>query len=286
LEEIDFNLNIAIVGLGLIGGSFAMALRQHLKPGQICGIDIDERTVNDALEMGIIDKGFTSGEIALREADLIIIALYPEETIGFVKNNIGNFKKGAVITDTCGIKIDILEQINSFLPDEMDFVGGHPMAGKETKGLQSACIDLFKDANYIITPTPRNKEKNVRLIKNVAKAIGCKNIVSLLPEEHDRIISYTSQLPHVIAVSLMNSDITEDNIGLFTGGSFKDATRVADINTRLWSQLFTLNSKNLLDEIERFEESIKKMKKAIEAEDVNALNNLFNEASVKKCRMV
>lgn len=285
MGDIDFDFKIAVVGLGLIGGSYAMALRE-LKPREICGIDLDENTLQTALEMGIIDKGYKSGETALSEADLVVIALYPKETIEFVKNNLCYFKKGAVITDTCGIKVEILEKIDVILPKGLDFIGGHPMAGKESKGLRAASKDIFKDANYIITPTESNKENNIELIEKMAKAIGCKHVVKITPEEHDKIISFTSQLPHVIAVSLMNSKITDNNIGLFTGGSFKDATRVADINPLLWSQLFSLNSKNLLDEIESFEENIKKIKDAIESEDNRTLTNIFYNASVRKCRMV
>lgn len=285
MDEWDFDLNIVIVGLGLIGGSYAMALRE-LKPRQICAIDMDERVLDKALKMGVIDKGCKNGASLLREADLVIIALYPEETVEFVKNNIGNLKKGAVITDTCGIKNGVVEKVNSFLPQDLDFVGGHPMAGKESKGLQAASKDIFKEANYIITPTERNKKENVELVEKMAKSIGCKNIVCVAPEEHDRIISFTSQLPHVIAVSLMNSNMADNNIGLFTGGSFKDATRVAAINSMLWSELFTLNSEKLIDEIEKFEESIKKIKKAIKSEDKHTLVNIFKDASVKRRKLI
>lgn len=285
MDECDFDFNIVIVGLGLIGGSYAMALRE-LKPRQICAIDMDERVLKEALKMGIIDKGYKSGEKALKEADLVIMAIYPEETVKFVKDNIKNFKRGAVITDTCGIKIGVVEKINSFLPQGLDFIGGHPMAGKETKGLKAASKDIFKDANYIITPIKRNRKENINLIERMGKAMRCKNVVSITPEEHDRIISFTSHLPHVIAVSLMNSNITENDIGMFTGGSFRDATRVAVINPMLWSQLFTLNSANLIDEIERFEESIKKIKRAIKLEDKNTLNNIFKNASLKRRKMI
>lgn len=277
----NFNINIAVVGLGLIGGSYAMALRK-LNPKKICGIDMDEEVLEQALKKGIIDRGSKSGESILKEADLIVIALYPQQSIDFIRENIHNFKNNALITDTCGIKTGIINEVNSFLPQHIDFVGGHPMAGKEAAGLQAASEDLFKGANYIITPIEKNKKENIKFIEQTARAIGCKNVVSVSPWEHDRIISFTSQLPHVIAVSMMNSDNSKDNISMFTGGSFKDATRVAAINSTLWSQLFTLNAQNLIDEIERFENSIKEIKRAILSEDISTLEYIFNNASLNK----
>ncbi len=288
MEDSDFkglNMKIAVAGLGLIGGSLALGLKK-LNPQEIIGIDKDGNILEKALQDGIIDRGSIEGGELLRDADLIIVALYPRDTVEFIKKNIHNFKKNAVITDTCGIKAGIIDEVISFLPEDIDFVGGHPMAGKETKGFNSASADLFRGANYIITPVERNKESSIKLIEKTARAIGCKNVVSISPVEHDRIISFTSQLPHVIAVSLMSSGILEDNIGLFTGGSFKDATRVAAINSILWSQLFTLNAENLIDEIEKFENSINEIKKAILSEDKRALEDIFNNASLNKRRMM
>jgi len=285
LDEYDFNFNIVIVGLGLIGGSYAIALKE-LKPHQICAIDMDQRVLDEAIKMGIIDKGFKNDTSILKEADLVIIALYPEQTVEFVKNNVNSFKKGAIITDTCGIKFGVVEKINSFLPQHLDFIGGHPMAGKESKGLQAASKDIFKDANYIITPTEKNKKENINLIKKMAKAIGFKNIVSVTPEEHDKIMAFTSHLPHVVAVSIMNSNIVDNNMGLFTAGSFKDSTRVANINSKLWSELFMLNSESLVAEIEKFEKSIREIKEAIKSEDKEELINILKSASEKKRKMV
>lgn len=285
MDEGDFDFNIVIVGIGLIGGSYAMALRK-LNPSSICGIDVDENSLKEALNMGIIDQGYTEGRIALKKADLVIIALYPEETVTFIRNNIDNFKNGAVITDTCGIKEGLIEDVNSFLPENLDFIGGHPMAGKESRGIKVASKDIFKNANYIITPSLRNHKENIMLIEKMARAIGCKKVMSITPKEHDRIISFTSQLPHVIAVSLMDSDLTENNIETFTGGSFKDATRVAVINSALWSELFLLNSDNLIAEIEKFEESIKKIKNAIISEDKNTLKDIFKNATANRKKMI
>lgn len=280
-----FGINIAIVGLGLIGGSYAMALRE-LKPKSITGIDRDADVIDEALSRGIIDCGITEGKEVLKEADLVIVALYPVETVEFLKNNVQFLKKGAVVTDACGVKRDIIEKVGDFLPEHVDFVGGHPMAGKEKTGLRAAAKDLFKGTNYILTPVTRNKKENVRLVEKMALAIGCKNVVSITPEEHDRVISLTSQLPHVIAVALMNISLSENNIGLFAGGSFNDATRVAAINSVLWEQLFIMNSENLLDEIEKFEESIGRLKSALRDCDKKTLDNIFSSASANKRKMV
>ncbi|MBC2582018.1 prephenate dehydrogenase [Clostridium sp. DJ247] len=285
MEDYDFNFKITIVGLGLIGGSYAMALRK-LGPLQITAIDMDDDALDEALDMGIIDAGYKDGKVALRDADLVIIALYPEQTIKFVQDNIDNFKKDAVITDTCGVKMQLVEKINSFLPPYLDFVAAHPMAGRESQGLKAASEEIFNNANYIITPNERNKEENIKLVDKMARAIGCKNVVYITPEEHDKIISFTSQLPHVIAVSLMTCHTEEDNIGVFTGGSFKDATRVAVINSALWSELFKLNSDNLVEEIEKFQQSMEEIKNAIKAKDMDTLNSVFNNATAKRRKMI
>ncbi|MBP1743271.1 MAG: Prephenate dehydrogenase [Firmicutes bacterium] len=281
----DFGINIAIVGLGLIGGSYAMALRE-LNPKSIIGIDKDPGVIGEALSSGVIDSGSTSGSEALKDANLVIMALYPKESVEFLKKNVRFLKKGAVVTDSCGVKKDVIEKVCDFLPEHVDFIGGHPMAGKEKKGLRASDKNLFKGTNYILTPIARNRKENVKLVENMAVAIGCKNVVSITPEEHDRVISLTSQLPHVIALALVNSCLSETNIGLFAGGSFSDATRVAEINSTLWSQLLLMNSENLLEVIEKFEDSISRIKSALRDRDKEALDDIFISASTNKRKMV
>jgi prephenate dehydrogenase len=286
LDDSDFKLNIAIVGMGLIGGSYAMALRS-LTTEQIIGVDNDKNALESALNMGIIDRAYENGGSFLKKIDLIIIALYPKDTIKFVKDNFKYLKSGAIITDTSGIKQCVVSEINSFLPQYLEFVPGHPMAGNEFKGIAGASKDIFKDANYIITPTAKNTSRGIDLIGKMARKIGCSNVTCISPERHDRVITFTSQLPHVIAVSLMNSqDQNEENIKSFTGGSFRDATRVAQINTSLWTELFTMNSDILVEEIEKFEESINLLKKAIISKDVDSIKNIFEKASSSRRELV
>ncbi|PRR72865.1 prephenate dehydrogenase [Clostridium thermopalmarium] len=278
------DLNITIVGLGLIGGSYALALRE-LNPKKLYAVDIDEDTIKLGEERGIIDKGFLSPEIPLKESDLVIVCIYPKSIKKFIKDNMDNFKSGAVITDTVGIKKDFAQDINSILREDIDFIFGHPMAGREFTGLGYASKEIFKGANYIIIPTERNKKENIRLIENIAKDMGFKHIEKVSVEKHDEAIGFVSQLPHVIAVSLVNSDNLEVDTGKFTGDSYRDLTRIARINTKLWTELFIGNRKNLINHIERFEKNIADIKHALINEDTEALGNILNRASKKREEM-
>lgn len=278
MDEFDFN--ITIVGLGLIGGSFAMALNK-LKPKNVWAVDIDEDSIKIAKSLGIIDEGYLQHEIPLEDSDIVIMCLYPELTIKFIDDNINYFKSGAIITDTAGIKSKIIERINSFLRKDLDFIGGHPMAGRESKGIKFASKDIFNHANYIITPTDRNKKENIEVLENIIRNIGCKNIVKVSSKKHDEIIAFTSQLPHIIASALVNSDI-EENTNLFIGGSFKDATRVANMNTQLWLEILMDNSKNIVEKINIFEENLSNIKNAIINKDIDSLEFIFEKGKFKR----
>lgn len=272
--EIDFN--ITIVGLGLIGGSYAMAIRD-LYPKNLWGIDTDENVINIAMGKGIIDKGYLDPAEALKNSDLVIMCLYPQFVSKFIKDNMNNFKHGAIITDTAGVKNNIINDINSFLRKDLDFIGGHPIAGKEFKGIESASKEIFNDANYVITPIEKNKIENINIVENIAKMIGVKNIIKISPEKHDEIIAYTSQLPHAIAIAIINSNI-DKNVENFLGGSFMDATRVANINSELWQELLLTNKKELIKKIEIFEGEINKIKEAILDDDKDFLTTMLNNA--------
>lgn len=278
MKELDFK--ITIVGLGLIGGSLAMSLRD-LNPQKLWAVDIDENVLKDAEKLGVIDKGYINSEIPLKESDLVIISLYPDLAIKFIKENINNFKSNAIITDTAGTKEKIVEEVNSFIRNDLDFIGGHPMCGSECKGFKNASKNIFKEANYILTPMDKNKEKNINVLEKIINDIGCKNIVKVSPKKHDTIIAYTSQLPHVLATTLINSN-QEENANLFIGGSFKDATRVANINTDLWPNLIIENKENIINQLKNFEENINDIKNAIINEDVKTLKEIFDKGSAKK----
>lgn len=274
------SLNITIVGLGLIGGSYAMALKE-LNPKNIWAVDIDEHTLKKAEELKVINKGFTSGKMPLKDSDIVIICLYPSLTSKFIIDNMNEFKNGAIITDTAGIKEEVMNEIIVHLRDDLDFIGGHPMTGREFKGLDFATKDIFKDSNYIITPTSKNKEENIKLLEYIIKRIGCRNIVKITPKKHDEIVAFTSQLPHVVASALINSNLIDNN-NKFIGGSFRDITRVAYINCELWPELLISNSENLMHQIKLFEENIERFKTAIMKKDIDLLRAILKEGSLKR----
>ncbi|WP_084117197.1 prephenate dehydrogenase [Clostridium acidisoli] len=262
-----------------------MALKEELNPKNLWGVDIDAKTIETAKNMGIIDDGFKDAKIPLENSDIVIVSLYPELAIDFIKSNIQNFKRGAVITDTSGIKGKVVGEISSCLPDYLDFIGGHPMAGREAKGLSYASKDIFKNANYILTPTEKNKSENLALIKNIALTIGCSNVVSVDPESHDKIIAYTSGLPHLIAVSLVSCNNFGNTQKSFIGGGFRDTTRIAEINPDLWSELFISNKNNIIEQIDKFQSNLSILKTAIENEDMIKIKEIFDSASKKRSEL-
>lgn len=274
-------MRIVVVGLGVIGGSFTMALKEK-GYDDVYGIDTNEETLVKAKNLGLIKEGFTSGEEIVRSADLIIMSLYPRLVKKFINDNKDNFKDGAVITDATGIKKMFIEHIVNILPDNIDFVFGHPMAGREKKGIDFATSEVFKGANYILTPVDRNKEENLKLIENLAYEIGFKRVRRITPEYHDEMIGFTSQLPHALAVALVNSDVEGRDTGSFIGDSYRDLTRIANINEDLWSELFLGNKENLLMSIQNFEDELDKIKYAIKDNDMDSLKELFIKSTKRR----
>lgn len=274
-------MKIVVVGLGVIGGSFTMALKEA-GYDDVYGIDTNEETLAKAKNSGLIKEGFTSGEIVVKDADLIIISLYPRLVKKFITDNKDNFKDGSVITDATGIKKLFIEHIVNILPDNIDFVFGHPMAGREKKGIDFATSEVFKGANYILTPVARNKEENLKLIEKLAYEIGFKRVRRITPEYHDEMIGFTSQLPHALAVALVNSDVEGRDTGSFIGDSYRDLTRIANINEDLWSELFLGNKENLLKSIEDFETELDKIKNAIKEDDTGSLKKLFIKSTKRR----
>ena len=274
-------MKIVVVGLGVIGGSFTMALKEA-GYDDVYGIDINEESLEKAKKLGLIKDGFTNGQEIVKSADFIIISLYPRLVKQFIIDNKDNFKDGAVITDATGIKKLFIEDIVKILPENIDFVFGHPMAGREKKGIDFASSQVFKGANYILTPVARNKEENLNMIEDLVYKIGFKRVKRITPDYHDEMIGFTSQLPHSLAVALVNSDVEGRETGSFIGDSYRDLTRIANINEDLWSELFLGNKENLLKSIENFEVELDKIKDAIKNDNKETLKEIFIKSTKRR----
>ena len=274
-------MKILIVGLGVIGGSYAMALKEAGYE-EVYGIDNNLDTLKKAEKLNIIKKGYLNPKEILKEIDLIIISLYPRLVKNFVLENKEYLKHGAIITDATGIKEHFIDDILNILPKGVDFIFGHPMAGREKKGIDFASKEVFKGANYLITVTSYNKEENIKLIEDLALNLGFKKVKRISPDYHDNMISFTSQLPHAIAVALINSDEEGRDTGSFIGDSYRDLTRIANINEDLWSELFLGNKENLLKSIESFLVEINNIKKCLLDEDQAKLKQLFIKSTKRR----
>ena len=274
-------LSFAIVGLGLIGDSYAKALRL-LGAKQILGMEHNEATLAQAQAMGIIDVGMTAVDERLAQADVVICAIYPEAIASFIKSNVEHFKADVLITDVAGIKNNMIAEVQAALSPGMEFISGHPMAGRQSSGLGMAEAAIFHNANYIIVPEKGNSEAAICWLETFAKALGCKNTVRVTPEEHDRTIAFTSNLPHVTAVALMDSASYNEKTKYFVAGSFRDGTRVADINPELWCALFLANKDKVADEIEKYMEQLELWRKALRAGDGETMKELMRTSAARR----
>ena len=280
-EEPLRDLTFAIVGLGLIGGSYAKALR-NLKVRKILGMDISHGIARACLNANMIDEVVEEGGRNLKEADVIICSVYPEAVVGFVRQNVQNFAEGMLMTDATGVKGTMPREIQELLPEGCEFISGHPMAGRQGSGLGMSDAAIFNNSNYIIVPTEKNTPEAVSWLEDFAKALGCARSVKVSMEDHDKIIAYTSDLPHITAVALVNSASYNENTQYFIAGGFRDATRVADINPDLWSDLFLSNRDNVIAEIENYQSQLERWKKAIVENDRETLKKIMREAGPRR----
>lgn len=273
-------MNIGIIGLGLMGASFAKRLSPQ-KDKTIYGIDQNEQTIQTALELNIIKEGSTNPGKLIKECNLIILALYPTMIKPWIVENQQYLESGTILMDISGVKTNIVEPVQAILREDLELISIHPMCGRESRGIDFAQADIFDNANYIIVPTDKNTPKAIEAAKQLGKDLRVKNISILSCEEHDRMIGFLSQLTHVIAVSLMN---THDNSHLveYTGDSFRDLTRIATINEDLWSELFLLNKDILLDEIDQFLDATKHFRDSLEKEDIDEMKRLFIQSTNRR----
>lgn len=275
-------MKIAIIGLGLIGGSMARRLR-GFHDCTIAAYNRTKESLDIAMSDGVIDEAYSNPGDAMDNADLIIMCLYPQLNIDFVRENVDRIKSGAVITDVTGVKGFIIKEMQKILPETVDFIGGHPMAGREVGGYKSSTDTLFDNAPYIITPDRTNSPESIKLVRDMAKYIGCREVVTTTPDEHDSIIAYTSQLMHIVAVALCENPLLERSSS-FAGGSLQDCTRIAVINEKMWSELFIENKEHLAYRITEFQECLETIKQATLNGDRDELEKIMKHATEQKLK--
>lgn len=274
------NRKILIVGLGLMGGSYARALKRL--GYYISAIDANMESVQYALENGIIDDGSDVPDKAIiQEADTIIFALYPGKICRWISDNQPIFKSGIIITDVTGIKGNIVYDIQDILRDDVEFIAAHPMAGRELSGVENSDDRIFRDANYIVVPTEKNTPEAIEWCSNLGQILGCRKVSVLSPEEHDRMIAYVSQLTHCIAVSLMTCH-DDPAIADYTGDSFRDLTRIARINENMWTELFFMNKDALLKEMDAFIDEFLSIRDNIKNENAAALKEKMRTSTRRR----
>lgn len=278
--KFDKNTKILIVGLGLIGGSYAQALKS--KGFEVGAMDLKESSIAYAKENGFISHGKSVIDPEyIGSFDMLVFALYPHTFISWLEENQKYIKSGALLTDVTGVKKSIVYKVQDMLRSDLEFIGAHPMAGREVSGVENARKEIFLDANYIVTPTDKNTPGAIEICKKLGEILGFKRISELTPESHDEMIGFLSQLTHCIAVSLMVCKESKHLVD-YTGDSFRDLTRISRINDEMWSELFLLNKDELLEQMDLFSEKFSLLRDSIANDDVSAMRQMMKESTERR----
>ena len=277
---VDISKKILIVGLGLLGGSYAKVLRRF--GFHISAITLEQSSIDYAIKENIIDEGSTElDERIIGEADLVIFALYPHVFVEWIEKNQGLLKSGALITDVTGVKGSIVYKIQDILRKDIEFIAAHPMAGREVSGIENSSDKMFIGANYIVTPTEKNTPEAIETCLELGRLLGFSNVTTLTPEEHDEMIGFLSQLTHCIAITLMTCN-DKENMEKFTGDSFRDLTRIARINDLMWSELFVANKDALLAQMNLFIDKFSDLKRMLENEDIDSMREMMRHSTQRR----
>lgn len=277
---VDISQKILIVGLGLLGGSYAKALKRF--GFHISAITREQSSIDFALRENLIDEGTTQlDERMIGEADLVIFALYPHVFVEWIEQNQRLLKSGALITDVTGVKGSVVSKVQSMLRPDIEFIAAHPMAGREVSGVENSTDKMFAGANYIVTPTEKNTPEAIQTCIELGRLLGFSNVVTLSPEEHDEMIGFLSQLTHCIAITLMTCNDKED-MEKYTGDSFRDLTRIARINDLMWSELFVANKAALLKQMNLFLDRFEELKGMLETEDIDGMRAMMRRATERR----
>lgn len=274
------DVKFLIVGLGLIGGSYAQALSDL--GYEVGAVTRSQKSIDYAVEKGIISHGTT--EVTreyVSQFDIVVFSLYPNVLLDWIDKYQEYLKLGALLTDVTGVKVPVVYKIQKALRPDLEFVGAHPMAGREVYGVENADKNIFRNANYIVTPTDKNTKEGIDACKSLGKILGFKTIAELSPEKHDEMIGFLSQLTHCIAVSLMTCKESEHLVD-YTGDSFRDLTRIAKINEDMWCELFLLNKTELLSQMDLFIDKFKELKSSIEESDTEKIKSIMRTSTKRR----
>lgn len=278
--KLNKQMNILIVGLGLLGGSYAKGLTE--KGFKVSAINDKQQAIDYALDKGIIEYGTVNVEESLvGQADLVIFALYPHIFEEWIKNYQHLLKSGAVITDVTGVKGCIVDKIQGMLRDDVEFIAAHPMSGRETLGVENSNTEMFEGANYIVVPTEKNTRDAIELCIDLGKTLGFYQVSELSVKSHDEMIAFLSQLTHCIAVSLMCANNNPDLV-YYTGDSFRDLTRIAKINDEMWSELFLDNKDALLREMDSFKSSFDELYDTIKNNERDKMREMMRLSTQRR----
>lgn len=277
---VDVSKKILIVGLGLLGGSYAKVLKRF--GFHISAVTKEQSSIDYAIRENIIDEGSTElDERMIGEADLVIFALYPHIFVEWIEQNQGLLKSGALITDVTGVKGSIVYKIQDMLRPDVEFIAAHPMAGREVSGVENSTDKMFAGANYIVTPTEKNTPEAIQTCMELGRLLGFSNVTTLSPKEHDEMIGFLSQLTHCIAITLMTCN-NKENMEKFTGDSFRDLTRIARINDVMWSELFVANKEALLEQMTLFVDKFQELKTMLETEDIDGMRSMMRDSTQRR----
>lgn len=271
---------VLIVGLGMIGGSYAEKL--SALGFEVGALARRQEPLDFALQRGMIAHGQT--EVMrdyVSQFDLVVSALYPKAFVEWIRRYQDFLKQGAVITDVSGVKRAVVPVVQGMLRDDLEFVPAHPMAGSERSGVEHADSRVFSGANFIITPTERNTPEGIELVRTLGCILGFRHIAVLSPEEHDEMIGFLSQLTHCIAVALMDCKESE-HLAEYTGDSFRDLTRIARINENMWTELFLENRDELLTQMNLFLEKFAQLRDALAAGDADTMKEMMRLSTYRR----
>ncbi len=278
--KLNKDMKILIVGLGLIGGSYAEALSK--KGYEVGAIDQKQEAIDFALRKGYIASGKTSvDKDYVGKFDIVVFALYPHAFVEWIEKYQNCLKSGAIVTDVTGVKGGVVCDVQTALRKDVEFIAAHPMAGRECSGVENAKAEIFEGANYIVVPTEKNTQEAIELCKDLGRELGFKHISELSVKQHDETVGFLSHLTHCIAVSLMvckESGYLAD----YTGDSFRDLTRIAKINDEMWSELFLLNKDEIVEQMNLFEQHFGKLKECIQNDDREGIREMMRLSTKRR----